>query len=197
MKLKIKYLIWGCLLVIPALTAIQGYFIYNTFILKEREAQTAVRAELIKMEEQIQIDKLRDSWFEQMEILVRENRLSEINKLIRDGSAAISRQVSIYIGRNLILDQYHTAYEVMIKNAVLITFFQIAIMDNGIGIAKDEFEKIFGKFYRVEKGDIHTVKGLGLGLFYSQQLITAHGGRISLQSLRHSGTTFTITLPLK
>ena len=120
MKLKIKYLIWGCTLAILALTAIQGYFIYNTFILKQREAETAVRAELIKMEEHMNIDKLRDAWFEQVENMVRENRHSEINALTRNGSAAISRQVSHYINHNQVLDQYHTAYEVVIQNAVLI-----------------------------------------------------------------------------
>lgn len=438
MKLKIKYLIWGCTLAILALTAIQGYFIYNTFILKQRETETAVRAELIKMEEHMNIDKLRDAWFEQVENMVRENRHSEINALTRNDSAAISRQVSDYINHNQVLDQYHTAYEVVIQNAVLIdkhsgyklvlknkrwfnngkrlnepqiihdltasddtaagpmvrdfntrssfsindwqqnilgqmigllvfsalllafvillfyfsiralitqkkitdmqtdfinnithefntplatlsvavstvksqpelntnriisnsvqvierqhirlkklidqvmthtagsqqlilkkemvpmehflqkiitdfkaanpgaelierlqcepvsiaidqfhlttaignmlengvkyggtqliiittmegAFYQIAISDNGIGMVKEELEHIFGKFYRIEKGDIHTVKGLGLGLFYSRQLVTAHGGRIGVQSVYGKGTTFTITLPL-
>lgn len=438
MKLKVKYLIGGCVLAILALTAIQGYFIYNTFILKQREAETAVRAELIKMEEHIHIDQLRNAWFKQMDSLVRENRQSEINVLTSHGSAAISKQVSDYINHNQILNQYHTAYEVVIQNAILFnehsgyelvlknkpwfnngkrlnqpqiihdltasddasarpvvldfntrssfsindwqqgilrqmigllvfsalllafvillfyfsiraiitqkkitdmqtdfinnithefntplatlsvavstvksqselntnhilsnsiqvierqhirlkklidqvmthtagpqqlllkkemvpmehflqeiitdfkaanseveiierlqcdpvsiaidqfhlttaignmlenavkyggtqlimmttledTCYQIAILDNGIGIAKEELEHIFGKFYRVEKGDIHTVKGLGLGLFYSQQVVTAHGGHIGVQSIYGKGTTFTITLPL-
>jgi signal transduction histidine kinase len=421
-----------------ALTAIQGYFIYNTFILKKREAQTAVRAELIKMEQNIHIDQLRSNWFKNIEYLVKENRYSDIDTLVSNCSAVISRQISTYIDNNKILDQYHTAYEVIIQNAVLInkeasyklvlknklwfsngkpleepqiihdlttsdnsltspviqdfntrshfsindwqrnilgqmtgllffsvillgfvmllfyfsiknlikqkkiadmqtdfinnithefntplatlsvavstikgqpelrsnsiinnavqgierqhirlkklidqvmthtadvrqlvlkkgnisithfllqiiadfratnsgtelierlqkedviipvdsfylttaisnilenaikyggtkliitaavegSFYQIAIFDNGIGIAQIEQEKIFEKFYRVEKGDIHTVKGLGLGLFYSQQLIAAHGGRIKVQSIPDKGSTFTIILPL-
>lgn len=421
-----------------ALTAIQGYFIYNTFILKEREAQAAVRTELIRMEQKIHIDRLRNNWIEHIEYLVRENRRSAIDAFIRNDQITASRQITTYINTNKVLSQYHTAYEVIIQNAALInketgyklilknkvwfsngkpleepqiihdltandnsltnpvirnfntrshfsindwqqnilkqmtglllfsvillsfvmllfyfsikslirqkkiadmqtdfinnithefntplatlnvavstikgqpesrsnpiintalqgierqhvrlkklieqvithtaevpqlvlkmenivlkqfllqvitdfsaanpktqlletlqnedititadrfhlttaisnilenavkyggtkliiqaavesTFYKIAISDNGIGITHAEKEKIFEKFYRVEKGDIHTVKGLGLGLFYSQQLVTAHGGWIKVESIPGKGTTFTITLPL-
>ncbi|MGE0079377.1 MAG: sensor histidine kinase [Bacteroidales bacterium] len=71
----------------------------------------------------------------------------------------------------------------------------IAITDNGIGIAKDEINHIFDKFYRVSTGNIHNVKGLGLGLFYVKQIVQAHGGTINVQSSPNRGSTFTLTLP--
>ncbi|WP_298320787.1 HAMP domain-containing sensor histidine kinase [uncultured Aquimarina sp.] len=74
--------------------------------------------------------------------------------------------------------------------------YEISIHDNGIGIHEKEQRKIFEKFYRVSKGDVHDVKGLGLGLFYTSQIVKAHQGTISLESKPDLGTTFIITLPI-
>jgi len=71
----------------------------------------------------------------------------------------------------------------------------IRIRDNGIGISREEQKHIFDKFYRVGKGDFKTVKGLGLGLYYVKQIISAHGGEILLQSQPGKGSTFTIHIP--
>lgn len=71
----------------------------------------------------------------------------------------------------------------------------IRIRDNGIGISRESQKHIFDKFYRVRKGDFRTVKGLGLGLYYVNQIITAHGGEIELQSNPGKGSTFTIYIP--
>ena len=72
----------------------------------------------------------------------------------------------------------------------------ISISDNGKGIAPADQKRIFEKFFRVSDGDVHTVKGFGLGLSYVQQVIERHGGKISVQSTLGSGTTFTIKLRL-
>lgn len=71
----------------------------------------------------------------------------------------------------------------------------ICIKDNGIGIAKKEQKAIFEKFYRVQKGNIHTTKGLGLGLFYVQQLIKAYNGNITVNSEEGNGAEFIISIP--
>jgi signal transduction histidine kinase len=73
---------------------------------------------------------------------------------------------------------------------------KIRIHDNGIGIRKEDQRHVFDKFYRAGQGDFKTVKGLGLGLYYVKQIITAHGGEIFLYSLPGKGSTFTIEIPL-
>lgn len=72
----------------------------------------------------------------------------------------------------------------------------IEIDDNGPGIKKEEREKIFRKFYRVSSGDIHGVKGYGLGLYYVKQIVKMHCGRIAIESTEGKGTKAVIVLPL-
>jgi signal transduction histidine kinase len=74
--------------------------------------------------------------------------------------------------------------------------FSIEIEDNGIGMDAKNQNHIFDKFFRVESGNIHNVKGLGLGLFYVKQIVLAHGGDIRVKSKLGEGTTFTIVLPI-
>lgn len=74
--------------------------------------------------------------------------------------------------------------------------FILAVKDNGKGIPVQEQTSIFDKFYRVEKGNIHNSKGLGLGLFYIKQLVQTYGGTITVKSQEHKGSLFTITIPV-
>ena len=73
----------------------------------------------------------------------------------------------------------------------------ITVADNGTGISKEHIGHIFDKFYRVPQGNIHKVKGLGLGLYYVKCIAIAHGGNVSVTSKPGRSTTFVINLPKK
>lgn len=106
----------------------------------------------------------------------------------------------------LVLDKFHltTAILNVLENAVKYGSskifvktknndgqFSISIEDNGIGISKNKQALLFEKFYRVEQGNLHNTKGLGLGLYYVNQIIKAHQGTVAVISDLGKGAVFT------
>ena len=72
----------------------------------------------------------------------------------------------------------------------------VSFTDNGIGIAKEHLGKVFDKLYRVPTGNVHDVKGFGLGLSYVNAVMMQHGAKIDVVSVPGKGSTFTLIFPL-
>ena len=72
---------------------------------------------------------------------------------------------------------------------------ELIVTDNGIGMSKEDKKHIFDKFYRVHTGNLHDVKGFGLGLSYVKAILTAHKGQIDVKSELGKGSSFILFFP--
>ncbi len=91
--------------------------------------------------------------------------------------------------------KYSAEPHIVVETGSLEDDFFISVKDNGVGIEKQYLKNIFKKFYRVPTGDIHDVKGFGLGLNFVKRIIDAHKGRIKVNSLPGIGTEFRLFIP--
>ena len=73
----------------------------------------------------------------------------------------------------------------------------LSVKDNGIGIERNQIKNVFKKFFRIRKEDTYTSKGFGLGLSFVKKIVTAHEGRIKVESEPGKGSNFTVELPLE
>ena len=87
--------------------------------------------------------------------------------------------------------------EIMVKTFSIEGYISVEISDKGMGINRVSQEKIFDKFFRVSRGNVHNIKGQGLGLAYVKQIVDAHKGTVTVKSQKKKGSTFTVTIPLK
>lgn len=152
--------------------------------------------------EEIEFQKEKISPNSLLKIIVTDFNLAYPNIEIKSDFVANNHE--------LLLDKFHltTAINNVLENAVKYgcqnisiktsienNFFSISIQDDGIGIPKAKQSLLFEKFYRVEQGNLHNVKGLGLGLYYVDQIIKAHKGSIKVVSDLGKGASFIMSLP--
>jgi two-component system phosphate regulon sensor histidine kinase PhoR len=87
------------------------------------------------------------------------------------------------------------APEISIETKAIDSTFILQVSDKGIGMQKDVLTQVFEPFYRVPTGNVHNVKGFGLGLSYVKKIVEAHGGNVQVKSQLGKGSTFEITIP--
>lgn len=86
--------------------------------------------------------------------------------------------------------------DITVSSKTIDKYIQVSISDKGIGMDSDTSKRIFEKFYRAHTGNMHNVKGFGLGMSYVKWVIDIHKGKISVQSQPNKGTTITFELPI-
>jgi two-component system phosphate regulon sensor histidine kinase PhoR len=154
--------------------------------------------------------KLTMSTFSLHDLIQEAKDVFDLNQLNNGGTIVLDLQAKneqIYADEVHIGNVIHNLVDNAIKycettpNIVIKTYddgknIAIEISDNGIGITRENQRMIFDKFYRVPTGNIHNVKGFGLGLYYVQLIVNSHKGKINLKSQIGHGTSFIVHLPL-
>ncbi|AWM15076.1 sensor histidine kinase [Flavobacterium sediminis] len=188
-------------------------------ILANDEALNSVLATINRQNNRLQniVDQVMNNSLGFEEIALRKEKIKAdtlLNSVIFDFNLMHPNiKINLKISNpevNLVLDKFHltTAINNVLDNAVKYgchnitlktfsenNFFYIQIEDDGIGIPKNKQSLLFEKFYRIENGNIHNVKGLGLGLFYVDQIIKAHKGSVKVISELGKGASFIISVP--
>jgi signal transduction histidine kinase len=187
---------------------------------KVRHYSSIIVAENEKLRLQVE-QVLSMTALERGEIPLNKEKL-DFHRLITDSLKCISLQTEVNGGQinteflaqqyYVIGDKFHLANALcnLIDNAIKYSgaspqitirtlndnqHLVIEVSDKGIGIDKADQKQVFNKFFRVSTGDIHNVKGFGLGLFYTKWIIELHDGKIDLHSTKGEGSTFIIRLP--
>ncbi len=149
--------------------------------------------------EKIDIKEVLTQLMDSFELFQKENK-AQLYVQIGEGShVIIADPVHITNVLHNLTDnalKYSNAHPtITISTEICDKYLIIKFVDKGLGIKKEHLKLIFDKFYRVPTGNVHNVKGFGLGLYYVKLIVDAHHGEIHVKSIPNKGTTFTIKLP--
>jgi two-component system, OmpR family, phosphate regulon sensor histidine kinase PhoR len=126
-----------------------------------------------------------------------ELQLSAANDLINADEVHLSNLVNNLVDNAVKYAKENVPPVVKLSTSSNGKFFTMKIEDNGIGMNRDTVKRIFERFYRAHTGNVHNVKGFGLGLSYVKTMVEGHGGEIKAESTLGKGSTFTVDFPLK
>ena len=136
-----------------------------------------------------------------IELVIEENGgLIELNICAENLKIPVDRDLMTNVLSNLLDNaiKYSKEFpEIIVTSFIKDDKFNISIEDKGIGMSKEVQNKVFDRFYRAPMGNVHNIKGFGLGLNYALEIVSAHKGNISVKSMQGKGSTFTVSLPLK
>ncbi len=122
-----------------------------------------------------------------------ELRLDAINPIIQADDVHFSNVIFNLLDNAIKYSKQNL--EIVISTYNTRKHLNITISDNGIGMSRDTISRIFEKFYRAHTGNVHNVKGFGLGLSYVKAIVEAHKGRIKVESAIGKGSKFTLEFP--
>ena len=149
----------------------------------------------------IELHELIEKVSRNFELIINERKGSLVLNLEATKSAVLADETHL---NNIIYNLLDNAVkytedepEIVVSTSNIDKGVELKIKDNGIGMGEDVQKSIFDRFYRAESGNLHNVKGFGLGLSYVKSVIEAHRGKIKLNSKRNQGSEFRIYLPLK
>jgi len=125
-----------------------------------------------------------------------EMQLDANNDLVRADEVHFSNLVNNLVDNAVKYSKENTPPVIRVSTQSNAKHFTMRIEDNGIGMTRDTVKRIFERFYRAHTGNVHNVKGFGLGLSYVKTMVEAHDGDIKAESVLGKGSTFTIDLPI-
>jgi two-component system phosphate regulon sensor histidine kinase PhoR len=171
-----------------------------------------------------QVEKVLELGSLEKENLKLDKKLTGVNQILNSAIDRISFQIEELGGKltsnfghgdiRLKIDEIHVSNAIfnLLDNAVKYSIgkpeitltssvkenkLYVSVKDRGIGMTKPQQQQVFDKFYRVPTGDLHDVKGFGLGLSYVKYVIESHNGTVNVSSQIKKGSEFTITLPIE
>jgi two-component system phosphate regulon sensor histidine kinase PhoR len=123
--------------------------------------------------------------------------LNAENDLINADEVHFNNLINNLIDNAVKYGKENTPLQLKISTTSNDKFLFVKVEDNGIGMSKETVKRVFERFYRAHTGNLHNVKGFGLGLSYVKTMVQGHGGEIKVDSTLGKGSAFTLQLPLK